>query len=116
MLPHTNYNLYIRQGYASKYRNCIEGNIFTWRGVIQLTPTGSVQPDITSTPDVINNIDLAQNFVNLQNAWGTQWGNWETISKTYANTLISATSSKTDHVGSNPNGSDSVTYNYGSYG
>jgi hypothetical protein len=110
MLPHSSNNVYIKQGYASKYRNCIEGNIFTWRGTILLTPTGSVQPDITTTPDVINNIDLAQNFVNLQNAWGTQWGNWETISKTYAATLISATSSSTEHVGSNPNGSDSVSY------
>jgi hypothetical protein len=116
MLTHTSNNVFINQGYASKYRNCIEGNIFTWKGTITLTPTGSTAPDITTSPDVINNIDLAQNWVNLQNAWGTQWGNWETVSKTYANTLISATSSSTEHVGSNPNGSASVSYNYGSYG
>lgn len=99
MLPHTTNNVFIQQGYASKYRNCIEGNIYTWKGTILLTPTAQLAPDTTVSPDVINNIDLAQNWVNLQNAWGTQWGNWETLSTTYANTLITASSSTSQQVG-----------------
>mgnify|MGYP003345058545 FL=1 len=102
MLTHTSNNVFIQQGYASKYRNCIEGNIYTWRGIIKLTPTGSLAPDSTVTPDVINNIDLAQNWVNLQNAWGTQWGNWELLNRTFANTLITASNSVSQHVASNP--------------
>ena len=66
------------------------------------TPTGSLAPDSTVTPDVINNIDLAQNWVNLQNAWGTQWGNWELLNRTFANTLITASNSVSQHVASNP--------------
>ena len=109
MLNHTSNNLYISQPYASKYRNCIDGNIYTWKGTIKLTPSGSLAPDITQAPDVINNIDLAQNFINLQNAWGTQWGNWETLSTTYANTLISATNSQTGRLDSPPADNNQTT-------
>ena len=102
MLTHTSNNVFIRQGYASKYRNCIEGNIYSWKGVVKLTPTGSLAPDSTVAPDVINNIDLAQNWQNLSNAWGTQWGNWELLQQTFANTLITASKSVSQHVGSPP--------------
>jgi hypothetical protein len=109
MLSHTSDTPYITQSYASKYRNCIEGNIYTWRGTIKLTPGGSMAPDTVNNPDVVNNIDLAQNFINLQQAWGTQWGNWETISTTYANTLITASSSSSQHVGSAPSTLNNTT-------
>jgi hypothetical protein len=102
MLAHTSENLYIQQGFASKYRNCIDGNIYTWRGTITLTPSGSTAPDATVNPPVVNNLDLASNFINLQNAWGTQWGNWETLSTDYTNTLLSASSSDSQQVGSAP--------------
>jgi hypothetical protein len=102
MLPHTSNNVLIQQGFASKYRNCIEGNIYNWKGVITLSPTGSAAPDLTTSPDITNSIDLAQNWVNLENAWGTQWGNWETISTTYANTLITASNTTSQHVANTP--------------
>lgn len=77
LLNHTSNNVYINQPYASKYRNCIEGNVFEWLGVLSLSPAGSYTPDITQGASVVNNIDLASNWVNLTNsAWGTQWGNW----------------------------------------
>lgn len=98
LLNHTSNTVYINQPFASKFRNCIEGNIYNWRGIIKLTPSGSLAPDLTVAPDVINNLDLAQNWINLQNAWGTQWGNWETISTTYANTLISVSNTVSTHV------------------
>ena len=80
MLNNTANNLFIQQGYASQYRNCIDGNIYIWAGTIKLTPSGSLTPDLSVSPDVINNICLAQNWINLADAWGTQWGNWETTS------------------------------------
>ena len=82
MLNNTSNNLFIQQGYASQYRNCIDGNIYIWNGTITLTPSGQLNPDTSVAPDVINNICLAQNWINLSNAWGTQWGNWETVSST----------------------------------
>lgn len=99
MLPHTSNNVFIQQGYASKFRNCIEGNVYNWKGTIILTPGGTLSPDITTSPDVVNNIDLAQNWINLQNAWGTQWGNWETLSTEYANTLITASQTISQRIG-----------------
>jgi hypothetical protein len=92
---------YISQGYASKFRNCIEGNIFVWKTDVVLKPNYQTTPDISTNPDVVNNLDLSQNFINLKNAWGTQWGNWETIS---TGTVASVgnkqeTSSTTDNVG-----------------
>ena len=74
--------LFQQQPYASKYRNCIEGNVYNWRGSILMYPSGDTQPDKTVSPDVVNNLDLASNWVNLkaQQAWGTSWGNWVTTS------------------------------------
>ena len=96
LLNHTKNNPYIEQMYASKYRNCIEGNIYNYVGTIILTPNGSEAVDYQRSPDVVADIDLAQNWVNLQRAWGTQWGNWETKNITYANTMISASTSTTE--------------------
>ena len=73
----TAYN-YIKQPFASKYRNCIDGNIFVWSGEIKFSPPGDYQPDITKSPDVVTNIDLASNFTAISAAYGTQWGNWTT--------------------------------------
>ena len=91
-------NVMIQQSYASKYRNCIDGNTYTWKGTIVLTPSGSLAPDTSVSPAVINNIDLAQNFVNLASAWGTQWNNWQTISTTYSNIPINTTTSTSQTV------------------
>lgn len=100
MLNHTSNNVLIQQNYASRLRNCVEGKIYNWRGTITLTPSGSTAPDITQSADVVNNIDLAQNWITLaQSAWGTQWGNWETVSTEYANTLISASNTVSQRIG-----------------
>jgi hypothetical protein len=70
---------YISQKYATKYRNCIDGNIYLWKSTINLNPSYQTSPDLTTNPDVVNNLDLSQNWINLKNAWGTQWGNWTTV-------------------------------------
>jgi hypothetical protein len=92
---------YISQGYASKYRNCIEGNIFVWKTDVVLKPNYQTTPDISTNPDVVNNLDLSQNFINLKNAWGTQWGNWETVQTGSVASVGNKqeTSSTTDNVG-----------------
>ena len=97
MLKHTNNNLYISQGYASKYRNCTEGNIFNWKGVLRLQPNGSLSPNIVQSPDVINNIDLGTNWVNMgqsRNPWGASWGNWQTVSSDISSAQVGTNSSK----------------------
>ena len=100
LFAHTS-SKYISQPYASKFRNCIEGNIYTYEGEITFDPPGDTDPDITTAPDVVTNIDLASNFVNLTAAYGTQWGNWNTLSTkkksvTGPETLVSST---TDYAG-----------------
>ena len=100
MLNYTE-NAYLSQSYASKYRNCIEGNIYTWNGTISFNPPGDTSPDLTTSPNVVTNIDLASNWVNLAAAFGTQWGNWNTIntSTTTATNPATLTSSTTDQYG-----------------
>jgi uncharacterized membrane protein YgcG len=91
---------YIAQNYASKFRNCIDGNIYVWSGEINFDPPGDTQPDVTKSPDVVNNIDLASNFVNIAAAFPTQWGNWNTTNvKTDAKLAGVSATSVTDPKG-----------------
>jgi hypothetical protein len=97
------------QSYASKYHNCVEGNIYEWRGSVQLFPSGDLQPDTTVSPDVVNNLDLASNWINLaaQSSWGTKWNNWVTTSSstTYGSAYqTGAISSSTNSDGSTTTG------------
>lgn len=85
LLPYT-HSLYITQPYASKYRNCVEGNIYVWAGEIKFQPPSSVQPDMTTSPDIVNELDLYSNWTTMDDAWGTQWGQWR-VTNTY-NTSI----------------------------
>ena len=107
LLEHTDV-AYQNQPYASKFRNCIEGNIYQWKGNIELTPSGSTEPDLTYSPTVINDLDLASNWINLDNAWGTQWGNWNTLSS--QTTTATAGNIYTLSDVTNDNGSRDITY------
>jgi len=98
MLKHTSDNVYIKQNYASKYRNCIEGNIFHYNGTITLTPPGSTAPDIGKPVEVTADVDNYSNWVNIAKAWGTQWNNWETVSSKRQDTLISAAATDPTNV------------------
>ena len=93
--------LYIAQQYASKYRNCIEGNIYVFKGDVNLMPNYMASPSLKTNPDVVNNLDLSQNWINLKNAWGTQWGNWQTVSASSATSVGEKTlsGSTTDNAG-----------------
>jgi hypothetical protein len=92
---------YVAQIYANKYRNCIEGNIYVYKSDIILKPNYQASPDLKTNPDVVNNFDLSQNFINIKNAWGTQWGNWQTVADTTTSSVgaKTETSSTTDSVG-----------------
>lgn len=94
------------QQFASKYRNCIEGNIYNWVGNVTLNPTGTVDPDISIGPNVVSNLDLSQNWTNIANAWGTVWGNWTNINTSVA----SSVSPTTDTVTTNADGSITNSY------
>lgn len=80
MMPHTANNVNQRQPFASKVRNCIEGNIFNYRGTVVLDPPGILDADITQAPAINSTLDLSSNWVNLANTlnsmFGTQYGNW----------------------------------------
>lgn len=95
MLNHTTDNVYITQALASKYRNCVEGNVYEWTGSLSLEPPGTLSPDITHPVVKINNqLDLAANWINIaQTPWGTNYGQWEDTpnEKTTTGTLFSAT-------------------------
>lgn len=96
MLNHTSNNLYITQQYASRYRNCIDGNVYDWVGTMTLTPPGTLDPDLSYAPDVINNLDLAANWIQLgQSAFGTQWGNWVDVSRNVSNNTTTTSNSTT---------------------
>lgn len=97
--PFTSNNINHKQPFASKYRNCIEGNIFNYRGTLILDPPGIIEADITQKSLINNDIDLYSNWVNLRktSGFGTQWGNWTNVgaetstASTSANQLVSTT-------------------------
>jgi len=80
MLPYTSNNINQQQPYASKIRNCIEGNVYNYRGTVTLDPPGILDSDITQGPVINSNLDLSSNFINLANSlrsmFGTKYGNW----------------------------------------
>lgn len=80
MLPHTTNTVNQQQPFASKFRNCIEGNIYNYRGTVVLDPPGILDSDITQNPVINSSLDLSSNWVNLANTlnsmFGTQYGNW----------------------------------------
>lgn len=76
LLDYTSNNVYISQPYASKKRNCVEGNVYTWKGVLTLYPSVSTLVDTTIGPTVVNNIDLASNWLVADKAWNMSWGDW----------------------------------------
>ena len=98
------------QPYASKYRNCIEGNIYQFRGTISLVPPGDTQPDTSVSPNVVNNLDLAANWVNLaaSSAWGTEWGSWTTTGT--SSTSGDATQTGASTIVTNADGSRSESH------
>lgn len=76
-LPKSVVTGYITQPFASKVRNCVQDIIYQWSGNIQLTPEGDFYPDVTINPQVSVNLDTYSNWVNIANAWGTVWGEWD---------------------------------------
>ena len=78
LLPYTANNLNQSQQFASKYRNCIEGNIYNYRGTIILNPPGITFADLQQRPLINGSIDNYTNFVGggRNSRYGTEWNNW----------------------------------------
>jgi len=69
------------QNFASKYRNCIQGNLYNYRGVLEMNPVGITAPDILKRPTISGSIDNYTNFVGggSSSKFGTEWGNWTDV-------------------------------------
>lgn len=68
----------IEQPYASTTRNPA-GLLLNYKGVMTITPDQDIWVDTTSQPDVAVNIDNnSDNWAQLADAWGTQFGDWRT--------------------------------------
>lgn len=77
-LPYTHTAL-IENPNATDTRNTA-GAFWKFPGKLTLSPETDYWTDTVNTPDVIINIDNnADNWERLANAWGTQFGNWNTI-------------------------------------
>jgi Domain of unknown function (DUF4815) len=84
LLPYTT-NINQSQNFASKYRNCIEGNIYNYRGTLVLNPPGITAPDLLQRPLINASIDNYTNFVGgMGSRFGTEWGNWTDAGNPYS--------------------------------
>lgn len=90
-LGYTELEKYIGQPFASKERNCSQDINYVWKGKLSLSPEGDFSPDVNINPAVTVNLDLYSNWLNLQNAWGTQWGTWEEVSSSTSSSSTSQT-------------------------
>ena len=75
-LPYT-HNIHIDQPWASRTINPVGELSFNWVGNLDLFPEADHWVDTTTQPDVQWDLDLASNWQNLKDAWGTQWNEWK---------------------------------------
>ena len=77
-LPY-NHEVAITQPYATTTRNT-SGLQYSWIGTVTLDPNTDYWVDTVTLPEVQVNIDNnADNWETIANAFGTQWGSWETV-------------------------------------
>lgn len=80
-LPYTEVS-HVIQPFASGWMNVNPFNVFLWVGDIQLTPSSDEWQDVTRRPDVVINIDSAndaiQYITDATDILGTRWNSWET--------------------------------------
>ena len=77
-LPYT-HTLVQRQRFATNTRNLC-GKFYNWQGVLTLSPNDDYWVDTVEAPEVQINLDNnSDNWQVLADAWGTQWGDWETV-------------------------------------
>jgi hypothetical protein len=83
--------LYQQQPFASQVRNCSQDILYSWIGKVELTPEGQYMPDVTVNPAVVVDLDSYSNWVNLVDAWNTQFGTWNETTSTIITTPTSNT-------------------------
>lgn len=78
-LPYTNITL-TRNLAASKYRNAVGELLFDYIGDMQLFPPVDNWTDTTRSPDLNVNFDGNYDaWEQMEDAWGTQWGDWQDV-------------------------------------
>jgi hypothetical protein len=115
-LDYTQAGPIISQPFASQVRNASEDILYDWTGNVTLNPSGDYQPDTTVNPAVVVDLDSYSNWVNLANAWGTQWGTWNETSSSSSSSSSSAVSQNGDATTTSTTTSTSVANTYTSTG
>lgn len=77
-MPYEHVSL-VTQTLASKTINPVGELGFNWKGNLTLNPEADHWVDTTQQPDVQFDLDLASNWQSLEQAWGTQWNEWNTV-------------------------------------
>jgi hypothetical protein len=107
------HEIYIDQPYASELINPVGELSFNWVGNLDLFPEADHWVDTTQQPDVQWDLDLASNWQSLQNAWGTQWNEWNTTTsfrETERQVAVTGVNVVGGGDGNNPHGAlDEVT-------
>jgi hypothetical protein len=111
-LPY-NHSIYIDQPFASRVINPVGELSFNWVGNLDLFPEADHWVDTTQQPDVQFDLDLASNWQSLQNAWGTNWNEWNTTTsfrETERQVAVTGVNVVGGGDGNNPHGAlDEVT-------
>jgi hypothetical protein len=101
-LPY-NHDLVINQSLASTTRNTA-GTFYNYHGNLELTPETDYWVDTTVRPEVQIDFDFnTQAWQNLANAWGTQFGDWNTIwtggtTETRVNNIINGGNLRSEQI------------------
>jgi len=78
-LPYS-HEVFVTQPYNSTTRNAA-GLFWKWTGSVTLDPPSDYWVDTVQLPDVLVNIDNFDDNWEQSGAWGTTWGDWQTIAQ-----------------------------------
>ena len=81
-LPYT-HEVFVNQPYNSTTRNAA-GLFWKWDGSITLDPPSDYWVDTVQLPDILVNIDNFDDNWEQSGAWGTVWGDWQTVAQSSA--------------------------------
>jgi hypothetical protein len=77
MLSYTE-TVFAQQPYASDIRNA-SGQYYRYKGFMDIDPSGDFWVDTSTVPSIQASFGQNASWQSLENAWGTQWNDWQTI-------------------------------------